>query len=372
MIIDVHKRRSPNPPTQIKPLVAHPNQMKNGIHLPPVSSNPRQEHNPFGYRVVLRWCLMLLTLFLVMVLIQLVLLPFPSEERDDTHFQFLRRSREPIHYLRPKNMTTLVNPQYFCDSNHRLLIMVASAPSNTEQRQAIRETWGQANFEIRIIFFMGRSSDGANDVRDRECANGSNEWTSVSWSEPVGLVIVEQPVFGLSYQGSKNWSIDDEEAERLLESAQHGDIVVEDFIDTHENLTLKTLFMLKWTFKHCNQFSYWVKTSDDVLLNTKGILKHLEHFGVEKKPMIIGYRKENMSPERSRTSSHYMPLWLYESKVCLNMMFYTQYRNRSNKYTELRSQFFVRSKPFFLRLTGQPAGLTHSFQQSFVSGSFRP
>nr|CAD7415549.1 unnamed protein product [Timema poppensis] len=104
------------------------------------------------------------------------------------------------------------------------------------------------------------------------------------------------------------------QVERQLESAQHGDIVVEDFIDSHENLTLKTLFMLKWTFKHCNQFSYWVKTSDDVLLNTKGILKHLEHFGVEKKPMIIGYRKENMLPERSRTSSYYMPLWLYESK----------------------------------------------------------
>nr|CAD7411090.1 unnamed protein product [Timema poppensis] len=44
--------------------------------------------------------------------------------------------------------------------------------------------------------------------------------------------------------------------------------------------------------------------------------------------------------------------------------------NLSNKYTELRWQHLFRSKPFNLRLTGQPAGLAY-FRQSFVSGSVR-
>jgi hypothetical protein len=48
------------------------------------------------------------------------------------------------------------------------------------------------------------------------------------------------------------------EADLQAENVQHGDLVREDFLDSYENLTLKTVAGLKWTSIFCPQVKYMI------------------------------------------------------------------------------------------------------------------
>ncbi|XP_010193189.1 PREDICTED: beta-1,3-galactosyltransferase 2-like, partial [Mesitornis unicolor] len=51
------------------------------------------------------------------------------------------------------------------------------------------------------------------------------------------------------------------------ENSLHGDLIQQDFMDTYNNLTLKTLMGMEWVSKHCPNASYVVKADSDVFLN---------------------------------------------------------------------------------------------------------
>ena len=57
------------------------------------------------------------------------------------------------------------------------------------------------------------------------------------------------------------------EQEIREEEAGHGDIIREDFLDTYQNLTLKTLAGIKWTGQFCHQAEFVMKTDDDMYVN---------------------------------------------------------------------------------------------------------
>ena len=48
------------------------------------------------------------------------------------------------------------------------------------------------------------------------------------------------------------------EADLQAENILHGDLVREDFLDSYENLTLKTVAGLKWTSIFCPQVKYMI------------------------------------------------------------------------------------------------------------------
>ena len=47
------------------------------------------------------------------------------------------------------------------------------------------------------------------------------------------------------------------------EAAVHGDILQEDYIDTYENLTLKSISMIRWVSQNCPNARYVAKIDDD-------------------------------------------------------------------------------------------------------------
>lgn len=60
------------------------------------------------------------------------------------------------------------------------------------------------------------------------------------------------------------------------ESKKYQDIIQEDFIDSYTNLTLKTVFALKWLQKNClNQIAFFVKCDDDTFLHIPNLLHFL-------------------------------------------------------------------------------------------------
>lgn len=56
------------------------------------------------------------------------------------------------------------------------------------------------------------------------------------------------------------------------ESEKRRDIIQEDFIDSYNNLTIKSIFMLKWFNNKCPSAKYLVKSDDDMYLNLTGML----------------------------------------------------------------------------------------------------
>lgn len=63
----------------------------------------------------------------------------------------------------------------------------------------------------------------------------------------------------------------------MLESIKYGDIIEDRFIDSYNNLTLKSLFMLKLLINHCsNSTKYLLKIDDDMYVNLDLIVQNLK------------------------------------------------------------------------------------------------
>ena len=62
----------------------------------------------------------------------------------------------------------------------------------------------------------------------------------------------------------------------MTESQITDDIVVENFLDTYSNLTLKSIFMLKWLNDRCSNARFVLKVDDDVFVNPENLMKTLQ------------------------------------------------------------------------------------------------
>ncbi|XP_072005625.1 beta-1,3-galactosyltransferase 2-like isoform X2 [Engystomops pustulosus] len=130
----------------------------------------------------------------------------------------------------------LVNQPEKCLTRRPFLVLLVMAESyDVKARDSIRKTWGNlSNYEdvdILRIFLVGIS-----------------------------------PLMTGTIQ-------------KLLEeeSTIYGDIVQQDFLDTYNNLTLKTLMGMEWVTKFCPNASYVMKIDSDVFLNVNYLVHHLLH-----------------------------------------------------------------------------------------------
>lgn len=107
-----------------------------------------------------------------------------------------------------------------------LLIYVHTSPEYTKRRILIRETWAQRSLfsDVRIIFSMGTSRDAQTNELLR------------------------------------------------LENSLYGDILQTNFVDSYYNLTYKCIASLEWINTNCQYVKHFLKSDDDVLVNTFAIL----------------------------------------------------------------------------------------------------
>ncbi|XP_049792540.1 beta-1,3-galactosyltransferase 4-like [Schistocerca nitens] len=175
-------------------------------------------------------------------------------------------ARDAARYVRPGQPTALLPPPAgLCAGSPppQLLLAVPSAVANRERRDAVRATWGRAlRDSSRLLFVTGHSGDG----RLQE--------------------------------------------ELIAEALVNGDMLVEDMVDTYDNLTVKTLLMLKWTADHCSQVSYVVKVDDDVVLNVRALSRVLAG-AAERGWPLVGRLLRRPPPFRSPYHKWYVPRWLY-------------------------------------------------------------
>ncbi|XP_074042533.1 beta-1,3-galactosyltransferase 1 [Leptinotarsa decemlineata] len=155
--------------------------------------------------------------------------------------------------------------------NLKLLIAVTSAPSHDSARVAVRETWG--NFALRkdiaIAFLLGATSD--------QTLNGKIEQ--------------EQEIFG--------------------------DIIRGNFIDTYDNLTLKTISMLEWVNNFCSKAQFVLKTDDDMFINVSRLLAFIAKHKPERRA-IYGRLVSKWEPVRDKHSRYYISPQQYEPSIFPN------------------------------------------------------
>lgn len=158
-----------------------------------------------------------------------------------------------------------------CSQNGKdlqLLIIITSAPSHEYSRMAIRQTWGHytQRRDTSIAFMLGTTS---NTTLNEHLEN---------------------------------------------EQYMYGDIIRGKFVDTYENLTLKTISMLEWVDTFCSKASFVLKTDDDMFINVPRLLAFINKHNPEQR-VIYGRLAKKWKPIRNTKSKYYISPHQYKPTV---------------------------------------------------------
>ncbi|XP_075715665.1 beta-1,3-galactosyltransferase 2-like [Rhinoderma darwinii] len=150
-----------------------------------------------------------------------------------------------------------------------LLLLIPSAPQDFYTRKALRNTWANESLvnSVHIIrlFLLGRSK---------------------SHEEKV---IQESDIFH--------------------------DIIIQDFVDSYYNLTIKTMMGMEWVSRLCPNVKYVMKIDSDMFFNPWFLVeKILQPKSVPKKNFITGMIVQNALPHRDKGSKWFMSTKIYSKK----------------------------------------------------------
>lgn len=127
--------------------------------------------------------------------------------------------------ISPQTYKYVLDQPHVCNNRSDILVvfLVPVVPHHYAQREAVRQTWGAPGLDTLTLFFLG-----------------------------------------LPEEGPQKSQIQDEIEK---ESRTHGDIIQINFIDTYQNLTIKTLQIMRWLHARCPQAHYGMKVDADIFVN---------------------------------------------------------------------------------------------------------
>lgn len=198
-----------------------------------------------------------------------------DEEKEKIAIKFCDENRDRgrkslSSFLQPERDTAIIVPNLINATSERKFIacFVLSSPENFKIRHVIRDTWGTL---VKPIFLIGTSSSS---------------------------------IVNTSKVGNDTITI-------KHEAEIFNDIILEDFIDTYDNLTLKTGFALKNFLRHFRHSKYFMKIDDDVLLNVAKL-----HEALREAPenSLIGQLTKNSRPVQDVTNKWFMPECIYKDE----------------------------------------------------------
>ncbi|XP_012286095.1 N-acetyllactosaminide beta-1,3-N-acetylglucosaminyltransferase 4 isoform X2 [Orussus abietinus] len=192
-------------------------------------------------------------------------------------------SRDLSVYIHPENTTTILNPVNICMPPPFLLIVICSAVANRKARDAIRNTWANKNnldslynSTVSIAFLVGQTDN-----------------------ETLDNAIME-------------------------ESVENSDIIQEQFHDTYNNLTLKSVMILKWVTSNCKGSKYLMKTDDDMFVNVNTLMRTLKARPYTTNT-LLGSLICNAKPILDPKNKWYTPKYMYSEKMYPNYLSGTGY-----------------------------------------------
>ncbi|XP_061190684.1 beta-1,3-galactosyltransferase 1-like [Saccostrea echinata] len=173
------------------------------------------------------------------------------------------------------NYTYILDNEDICSTGDgkqevNILVLISTTHKNTESRKALRETWLSPSWkntgDVRYAFLLGMAPDSATQVA------------------------IE------------------------TESATYQDIIQEDFVDSYNNLTLKTMMAFKWASTKCKNAKYFMKTDDDMYVNLESLKNTLRKNSFVLQKSIGGFCNLSREPIRTNTSKWYAPFEMFPHK----------------------------------------------------------
>ena len=160
----------------------------------------------------------------------------------------------------PLTYRYLLNQPDVCrDRAPFLVFMVPVSPQEAAARDAVRKTWGSPGRETLTLFYVGLSSRGQEALEE--------------------------------------------------ESQLHADIIQMNFVDNYQNLTIKTMMMMKWLAAFCPSASYAMKVDADIFVNVYYLIERLR--SSPRQSFITGSVIRDGSPRRDPSSKWYLSEGLY-------------------------------------------------------------
>ncbi|KAJ1519552.1 hypothetical protein ONE63_004831 [Megalurothrips usitatus] len=237
--------------------------------------------------------LILLALFYIPAYHQLAQSPAHDEELEGWP---RNGTREVRFFIQPDNVTTILSPSICEGRQPFLLVVVCSAVQNMAARRAIRQTWASSLYTMRE-------------------SNRSNEVLEDLPKETFVVFLLGDPD-----NSTLQSSIEDE-------SRRYGDIVQEGFVDSYNNLTVKSVMLLKWVAQRCSTALYVMKTDDDTLVNIQSLQLFLHSHQAsltkpraKKIPLLVGNLICGARPILDSTHKWYMPRYIYAGRTYPNYL----------------------------------------------------
>ncbi|XP_056239661.1 beta-1,3-galactosyltransferase 2-like isoform X5 [Seriola aureovittata] len=92
----------------------------------------------------------------------------------------------------------------------------------------------------------------------------------------------------------------------LQESRRHKDILQSSFVDSYNNLTIKTMVMFEWLSSHCPNTSYAMKVDSDIFLNVQKLVDML--LKAPQHRYLTGHVVRYAAVIRDQTSKWFLPV----------------------------------------------------------------
>ncbi|XP_017039780.1 beta-1,3-galactosyltransferase 1-like [Drosophila ficusphila] len=229
--------------------------------------------------------------------------------------------------------TATIIPRNFCAEKTFLLIVVESAVNNSMRRQEIRETWGNTSvFNYPVFFQLHGHLKGMYYPPRKSRIQRYAEYLT---KQDNNLLASVRVVF-ITGRSRDFKSL----RELQVESDRHNDIIQESFIDSYNNLTLKTVMGLKNVNNRCYSTTAFVLKADDdtfvnvpnlvhillggtvpVIINSKRQpLKHQSRLSATSE-ILLGLKRLEARPLKDSSSKSYMPYYMFPNNrypVCLS------------------------------------------------------
>lgn len=259
-----------------------------------------------------------------------------------------QRQRNLSLFIRPNQVTALLQPLTDCTGDELLVVVVPSASANIKRRNAIRNTWGQWLTRSKRSAHRRRSLNSVNgqDFPDQLYSRVRRKRSIVDESPKINSIEKKKP----SYNANKNESPiktiftqlnsslsfklvfllgrDSERSDPSLslleEQEKHGDIILEDFLDTYQNLTVKSVFMLKYIRDSCPGTKFVAKIDDDIFLHVPNLQNTLLDETLPQK-LLLGCLFCNARPIANRWNKWYSPPYMYRGEKYPNYLSGTSY-----------------------------------------------
>ena len=152
-------------------------------------------------------------------------------------------------------------------SHLNVLVLITTAPDHEKYRTAIRHTWGfwSLRNDVVMAFMVGQT----NNTKTQTIIENENELFS--------------------------------------------DIIQANFIDSYNNLTLKTVAMFEWVKTYCSKSPFVLKTDDDMFINMPNLLAFIDSYKNDK--VMYGRLANKRNPRRNKNSKHFVDTATYSKTI---------------------------------------------------------